>query len=281
MVAFPTDPAVISMNEVVNQSYVLAYQEDITSLVVALTKEKLNPTVLQASYSEEELLYSRNTRTFISHYKAWLLAADHDSYTLICESDFVPCVGLGSFPIFWSINNSSAWGYLYQGSPRLLAVIGEGEYLRGHCAPLVAYVINAQIAHILCDFFHDEMTRCDPKKYFTFDSHLQWFVMGRGGRAFIPRKHYGEHGGLPNPEHQESGIARAGRHRADNLAARLYFRPQYAENWVKYIAVRTCARMLGWARLLSNRWITDTNVYYNGPKTKLKMNAIGMRRLLF
>jgi hypothetical protein len=273
--------AVMSISDVVKQSYILAYREDVTALVAALANEKLNPTVLRASYSDEELLYARSTRVFISHYRAWQLAAHNNSYTLICESDFVPCVCLGSFPVFWPIGDSSTWGYLYQGSPRVLALIGDGDYLRGHCAPLVAYVINAHIAHILCDFFCDEMNRYDPKKYFTFEAHLQWFVMGRGGKAFIPRKHYGEHGGLPNPEHREHGIPRAGRHRADNLAARLYFRPQYAENWIKYIAVRICSHMRGLARLLSNRWILDTNVYYNGPKEKLKMNAIGAMRLLF
>ena len=275
-------PTVPLMNEVVNQSYVLAYQENVTPLVDALIKERLNPAVLRASYSEEELLYARNTRTFINHYRAWQLASNYyNSYTLICEADFVPCRGIGFFPIFWPIDDSLAWGYLYQGSPRLLAVVGARDYLRGHCGPLVAYVINAHIAGILCDFFHHEMTRYDPRKYFTFDAHLQWFVMGRGGKAFIPWKHYGEHGGLPNPEHRESGLARAGRHRADNLAGRLHFRPQYAESWLDYAAVRVFSHTLGLARFLSNRWIVDTDVYHNNLKGKLKMQFIGLKRLLF
>jgi hypothetical protein len=271
----------IRLNQIIKQTYVLAYNENVAELTKALASEGLNPTIQCESYSEVELSYAKNTRTFINHHSAWRRAARHDGYTLICESDFVPCVGLGSFPVFWPLEDLLAWGYLYQGSPRLLALIGKPPYLRGHCAPLVAYVINSPVAKIFCEFFYNQMAQYDPQKYFTFDAHLQWFVMGRGANAFIPLKHYGEHGGLPNPEHRENKLPRAGRHRADNLAANLYFRPQYARNsWITFLAVRIQARALGLARLLSNRWVVETNVYNNGPMTKLKMYVIGLTRLL-
>ena len=113
---------------------------------------------------------------------------------------------MGSFTSFWPLDDDLAWGYLYQGSPRILAMVGSKPYLRGHCAPTVAYVVNARVAKILCDFFEYEFARYDPAEYYTFEAHLQWWAMGRGAKAFIPLRHYGEHGGLPNPEHAQHGI---------------------------------------------------------------------------
>jgi hypothetical protein len=278
----PEGDASRALKEVVGRSYVLAYREDVTQLEEALSREGLNPTVLRAKYTALEATYARATRTFLAHHSAWLRAAEHDGYTLICEADFVPCVGVGAMPTFWPLSDPLAWGYLYQGSPRLLALIGRKPYLRGHCAPLVAYVVNAPVARVLCDFFHYEMGRHDPTQYFPFDAYLQWTAMGRNCSAFIPEKHYGEHGGLPNPEHREFGIRRAGQHRADNLAARLHFLPQYTRNSrFTFLKVRAHGRLLGLARLLTNRWIVGTETYHNGFVTKARMYAIGLKRLLF
>jgi hypothetical protein len=271
------------LREVIRQSYILCFQEDVSGLADALASEKLNPTVLRASYTASELSFARNTRTFMSHAAAWRRAATHGGYTLICESDFVPCLRIGSFPVFWPLRDPLAWGYLYQGSPRILALIRteNGRFLRGHCAPLVSYVISAPVARLFLEFFSYEMERHDPNDYFTFDAHLQWWTMGQGATAFIPLKHYGEHGGLPNPEHRIHNIPRAGLHRADNLAGRLYYLPQYAKGRQAIFRwVRTRAHALGFARLMSNRWIVDTNVYDNGFWEKLQMYAVGIRRLM-
>jgi hypothetical protein len=175
-----------------------------------------------------------------------------------------------------------AWGYLYQGSPRLLAIVGPQKYLRSHCTPLVAYVVNREIAQRMLRFFDDEIERYGMYTYFTFDAHLQWSVMGRGGEAFMPRRHYGEHGGLPNPEHARSGmVRRAGRHRADNLAGPLAFLPQYARgSRLRLLRERAVARAFGWARLLTGRWIVDTNVYTRDLRSTAAMYWMGFCRLL-
>lgn len=270
----------IILRDLVTQSLILTHGEKVDPLFLALAEEGLHPKLLVASYSSEELTYARATRTFMNHYAAWKMAGQRQGYTLICESDFVPCVGIGSFPIFWPLEDELAYGYLYQGSPRLLAVIG--NFLRAHTTPLVAYIINQRVARILLDFYNYEMSRYSPREYFTFDAHLQWFAMGQGAKAFIPLRHYGEHGGFPNPEHMERGnVARAGVHRADNLIGRLYFLPAYARNSrINFAMVRLGARALGWARLLSGRWIGDTDVYEIPPSTRLRMYLIGIRRLL-
>jgi len=195
------------------------------------------------------MTFPTNTRAFINHFRGWKEVAESPGFTLICEADFVPCKGFGTFPVFWPIQKRLAWGYLYQGSPRLLA--WQRPFLRGHCAPLVAYVINSSVAEVFLKFYEHEIREYGPQTYFSFDAHLQWWTMGRGCEAYIPMCHYGEHGGLPNPEHRRFGrLPRAGRHRADNLAGALAFLPQYAKgSWVRFWVERLEARALGWARL--------------------------------
>lgn len=269
------------LNELIRQSYILAYTEDVAPLFNALAEEKLNPEVLRTSYSEAELALPRAIRTFLSHRAAWQRATEQQGYTLICEADYVPCRGVGTLPSFWPLSDPMGWGYLYAGSPRLLALVGESKYLRAHCSPLVAYVVNAAIARILLNFFQAEIDRHGTQAYFPFDAHLQWFVMGERGHAFIPMRNYGEHGGFPNPEHAIFGASRAGEHRADNLAAPLHFLPLYSRgSFLRYLAVRANGRLLGIGRLLANRWVFDTNAYHNGLLAKLEMHIVGVKRLL-
>jgi len=269
------------LDQLIRRSYILAYKEGVAPLFSALAAENLNPEIQRASYSEEELAMPRQIRTFLNHYSAWKRAADEDGYTLICESDFVPCVGMGAFPSFWPLADPLAFGYLYVGSPRLLALVGDRRYLRAHSSPLVGYVVNAAVARILCDFFRDEIDRYGTQTYFTFDAHLQWFAMGRGASAFIPMKNYGEHGGFPNPEHAAHGEPRAGEHHADNLAGRLHFLPQYSKgSRLRYLAVRAHSRLLGFGRLLVNRWLAGTSEYRNDTASKIRMYGVGLLRQL-
>jgi hypothetical protein len=269
------------LGEVVTHTYVVAYQENVDALVAALVAEKLNPTVLRAVYSEEEQTYSRVVRTFMNHHSAWQRAAEHDGFTLICEGDYVPCKGLSSFPTFWPHNDPMAWGYLYQGSPRILALIGRTQYLRCHVSPLVAYVVNARVAKVLCEWFEAEMAARDPRDYYSFDAHLQWLAMSKGCHAFMPMKHYGEHGGRANPEHRTHGMARAGEHRADNLAGPLHFLPPYCDGSRRtYAYVRVRERLYGLARLATNKWMVRTDLYPYGISRRLRMAAVGLQRLL-
>jgi hypothetical protein len=130
-------------------------------------------------------------------------------------------------------------------------------------------------------FFDLEIAKYGTETYFTFDAHLQWWVMGQGAEAYIPLRHYGEHGGLPNPEHATLGLlTRAGRHRADNLARPLAFLPQYcAGSRMKLLRERAIARAFGWARLFAGRWIANTNVYPRKLRHTARMYWVGFRRL--
>jgi hypothetical protein len=137
------------------------------------------------------------------------------------------------------------------------------------------------VAEIFIRFYHQELSLHHPTDYWPFDSHLQWFAMGQGAEAYIPFKHYGEHGGVANPEHTQLGrTPRAGIHRADNLAKRLRFMPDYARNsYVKFCIERCKSRAFGFARLFCGRWIMETAKYPMSLTDKMRMYIIGARRL--
>src|SRR5215472_17952378 len=80
------------LREVINKAIVIAYREDVTKLVSSLTAEGFKVEVLRAEYTSEEMNYSKNSKTFVSHQKAWRKAIETPDYTLICEADFVPCL---------------------------------------------------------------------------------------------------------------------------------------------------------------------------------------------
>ncbi len=270
-----------NIGAVIDRAIILRYQEDASQLVASLDNEGIKSELQNVNYTDEEMQYSRQSRTFLNHRLAWQKASEQDGYTLICESDFVPCRGMGRFPVFWPTHNELAWGYLYQGSPRLLAILGKEAWLRGHTAPLVAYVINSQVAKILLQFFDSECETYDLRSYFTFDSHLQWYAMGRGAEAYIPARHYGEHGGEPNKEHAFlGGLAAGGEHHADALMGPLAFMPAYAHGsrW-KFWKVRMTWSLLGFARLFMGRWICRTNVYQLSGHDIMQMYWVGVKRL--
>ncbi len=269
--------------DVVQRAIILCYKEGVSALTAALEIENIKVQIQRPVYNQKELLYTNMSRCFLNHVDAWEAASRSAGYTLICEADFVPCRGLKDFPVFWPTANEYAWGYLYQGSPRLLALMGGWPfYLRGHTAPLVAYVINAPVARMMLKFSELEKSTYQLTEYFTFDAHLQWSVMGQGGLAFIPWRHYGEHGGLPNPEHRSSGrVFGEGIHHADNLMGPLHFLPPYAEGRViRYWLIRMRWRALGLARLVARRWIMKTNVYTFSRKDLCFMYAVGFLRLI-
>jgi hypothetical protein len=270
------------LSQAISRSLIVCYREDVADLERLLAASGLNPRILRGSYTAAELEYPAAKRTLLNHRRAWQIAAEAPGYTLICEADFVPCRGLGNLSVFWPMANPLAWGYLYQGSPRLLAIVGPQGFLRGHCAPLVAYVVNRQVAEHMLRFFEGKIGEYEASFYVPWDAQLQWWVMGQGAEAYMPRWHYGEHGGLPNPEHARSGLmGRAGRHRADNLVAPLAFLPQYASgSRLVYLKERAVARALGFGRLLTGRWIVDTNVYSRNLRRTASMYWIGLRRLI-
>jgi hypothetical protein len=263
----PARPNCPPVHALTGLAIILAYREDTTRLEEALRAEGFTVEVQRAVYDERELAYSRTIRCLLNHLAAWRRAAAHERCTLIVESDFVPCFGLGRAPAPFDPerHGPQAWAFLYGGGPRIIQAHADGT-LEGHAACPVALLVMPAAAQLLVRFGEGELVRCDPAAHSMWDTIVQWWIMGWGGRCFLPRRHYGEHGGLANPEH---GVARVGwasrlpllrrlpafnNHHAECLLAPLRFRPPYAGgSAVRFLFTRLIARLVGWGRLLTGR----------------------------
>ena len=74
----------------------------------------------------------------------------------------------------------------------------------------------------------------------------------------MPFRNYGEHGGLPNLEHQQNRLSKA--HRADVLYGKLAFAPMYAKvngqvNRWQWLKGRAYGRIKGFGRLLLLKYL--------------------------
>ena len=259
-----------SLNSRIRQSFILAYKEDTAELQRALAEEGFSPRVLRPEYSATELGYSRTIRCLLNHAAAWRLAAVATGLSLIVEADFVPCQGFGTLPLPFDPDRygAVAWAFLYAGGPRLLRAFPDGS-LQGHAACPVAYVVSPRVAGWLADYARDELERqADLTAYSLWDTQFQWRMMGHGAICFMPYRQYGEHGGLPNPEHQRAGVGVAKRfkllsflgvgrnHHADVLWAPLKFLPPYAcGSRGRFRRTRCEAKLLGWLKLLTGRCV--------------------------
>ena len=271
----------VLLKDVVSESYIVAHNEDVSELKSVLVSEGLDPVVNRDLDVTHEHGTTSVVKCFKNHASVWQKVAGNKGYALIVEADFVPCSGLGGLDVFWPMDKELAWGYLYPGSPRLLAL--DGPYLRVHASPTVAYVINEHVAQLLVQFHDEVMDKYSPTEYYSWEVFLQWSLMGRGAEAFMPMRHYGEHGGEGNPEHETlAGMSQRGRNRADNLEAPLAFLPPYAHGRLsRYYAVRAAARGLGLLRFLSGRWITKTNMYNLSILDRARMVAKGIQRYAY
>ncbi len=256
-----------SVNVLADLAIILAYKEDTARLEKALRDEGFTVEVQRATYDERELTYSRTIRCLLNHQAAWRRAADRERCTVVVESDFVPCVGFGRTPAPFdpARHGPLAWAFLYGGGPRIFWAHADGT-LEGHAACPVATLVSPLAAPLLVRFAEEEIARCDPSAHSMWDTVFQWSIMGWGGRCFLPFRHYGEHGGIANPEH---GVARVGwasrfpllmrfdgfnNHHAECLLGPLRFLPPYARgSRVRFLATRLAARFVGWGRLLTGR----------------------------
>ena len=273
-----------SLRACVERVVVVAYREDTGQLQAAMEREGFAEVFVQrAIYTGEEQAYSRNFRCFMNHRDAWRKAAGRSGWTLIMEADFVPCAGFGSMrvPVPQPESPGMKWAFLYTAAPRIFWVETCG-FLRGHQSTAVCYLVTGAVAAKLLLFWDDEVRRHGMGSYFPFDAHLNWTLMGMGCEAYFPIRSYGEHGGVPNPEHGEKGVAsNDGRHRADVLAGPLAFLPPYAAgSRAKYVLVRIGARIKSIGRLLLGKWLVRVQVSDPPPEQLLRPIWTGIKRQL-
>jgi hypothetical protein len=272
------------LRSIIAQAFILAYKEDTSPIEQALREEGFSPRVLRPTYTQKELSYSRTIRCLLNHDSAWTLARAIGGLTLVMEADFVPCEGFGSLPLPFdpATRGNTAWAFLYAGGPRIFDVLSDGS-LPGHAACPVAYVISPRIGAWLNEYTRDELVRHgNLTQYSLWDTQFQWRLMGKGATCFMPWRHNGEHGGLPNREHDSAGVGVAKRfwllgrlglgknHHADVLYAPLKFLPPYAQgSRCRLWRTRLEAKLTGWLKLLSGKMVQPLGHMSFGQKAHL------------
>lgn len=288
-----TAPQPPTLGSLVRHTVILAHREDTTLLEDALRGEGFDPVVQRKTdYTPLEMTYSRTIRCLMNHAEAWRHAAGAAGHSLIMEADFVPCRGFAQLPAPFDphIHGPLSWAYLYAGGPRIFQVL-PGGYLWGHSSCTVAILISPQVASHLADFAENLIrTTEDLGAYSLWDTFIQWHMMGHQIRCFVPFRQYGEHGGLPNPEHLASGsgtlagsllfrwMGLGGNHHAECLWAPLLFLPAYARgSRLRYFRTRLAAKLVGLARVLLGRVVEPGQSM--SPLDRLRALVTAFRRL--
>ena len=212
-------------------------------------------------------------RALVNHANAWQIAKTRDRPTIIIEADFVPVIGFGDLPVpVPTEKRSESLAYLYAVAPQVWDLAGE-NLARGHGGGMAALLVPPKVAALLLDFFEEEIAANPSGEYAPWDARLGYWLKEKGIESYLPYRHYGEHGGIINPEHAGAGLGRP--HRADVLAGRLAFLPIYAKgSATRFWATRTRGRLWGLLRLLSGRYLAWHD-FARSERTPMVRYAVG------
>src|SRR6516164_6578072 len=98
-----TKPKTVEVNQntismIATDVVVIAHDEDTTNLEHVLQNEGFSCIVLRSPYSDDQKSFSKAIRCLINHANAWRYASKSPRPVIVCEADFVPCVGFGNLP---------------------------------------------------------------------------------------------------------------------------------------------------------------------------------------
>lgn len=244
----------------IGQVFVLACREDTTELEQAFGSFGLDCQVLRQTPQPKYVDYSRSFLCLLNHRSAWEIAAQAAQPTLIAEADFVPVSNFGQLPTSFDPHNPRlgiAW--LYTCAPQVYRIV-EGGYATGYSTSMVAYVVSPSSAAFLVKVADAVADDPGPCQYTPWDSGLDYSLRDEGFINYVPFRNYGEHGGIPNPEHRQNQLSTT--HRADVLYGPLSFRPFYGRsndasqpNFGKYLQGRIYGRVKGLGRLLLGKYL--------------------------
>lgn len=265
-------PPTTTVRAACGDSYLIRHREDIEELRRVLEEEGFRVQEVSGPYRPEMAEWSANTRCLVNHHNAWQRIAAGSRPALVVEADFVPVIGLGSLAIPCAAERlADSLVYLYVCGPQLWDLDGG---LRGHGGASVAYMVSPQVARRLIEYAEIEIFATTPEKYMGWDASVGFWLNRRGVQTYLPYRDYGEHGGLPNPEHRQAGLR--SHHRADLLAARLAFLPTYARgSWLRFGWIRARARGWGMARLVAGRYLAWHDFWRSEEKLRLLRVAVG------
>ncbi|MEO0541806.1 MAG: LPS biosynthesis glycosyltransferase [Cyanobacteria bacterium P01_A01_bin.105] len=244
----------------IGQTLVLAYREDTKSLVATLTDAGCDCTVLRQAHQPEYQAFARSYLCLLNHRQAWEQALQSDQPTLIVEADFVPVANFGSLPPPFDNHDAQAGApqsgdlgiaWLYTCAPQIYNITDQG-HAQGYSTAMVAYVVTVQSARLLLALADGIAADPGPTVYSPWDSGIEYYLRDRNLVNYVPWRNYGEHGGIPNPEHQQNRLSPT--HRADVLYGPLAFEPAYGAAASPF-KVRAYARIKGLGRLLLNKYL--------------------------
>jgi hypothetical protein len=236
---------------------IIAYKELTDVLENSLIQEGFTPEVVRQSENPQMQDFSPSYRCLLNHRSAWEKALTESHPTLIIEADFVPVQGFAQLPLpFPGDRPDLGISWLYTCAPQLYSVSDQG-YAEGFSTSMVAYMITPKSAQFLIKLADYITAEVGPHQYSTWDSEIDSFLREHQFKNYIPFRNYGEHGGLPNPEHSQNQLSSS--HRADVLYGKLAFLPLYASpgngGALPYFWVRLLARIKGIGRFLLGRYI--------------------------
>lgn len=245
----------------IGQTFVIAYKEPTEQLTAALTLAGFDCSVLRQVHQSGYETYSPSFLCLLNHRSAWELALRSQKPTLIVEADFVPVKTLATLPPpFDPADGDLGIAWLYTCAAQVYSVcdLPSGQYAQGYSTSMVAYVVTAKGARSLIDLAAQVEKDPGPRAYSPWDSGIEYYLRDRALHNYVPFRNYGEHGGVPNPEHGKNKLSKA--HRADVLYGSLAFAPMYATatGWVNYgqwLKGRAYGRMKGLARLLLLKYL--------------------------
>ncbi|MGD1896541.1 MAG: LPS biosynthesis glycosyltransferase [Phormidesmis sp.] len=267
----------------VAQTFVIAYKEPTEQLTTTLSKFGCDCSVLRQVHQPGYETYSPSFLCLLNHRSAWELALRSDKPTLIVEADFVPVSNFGQLPPpFDPADEALGIAWLYTCAAQVYNVSDAG-WAQGYSTSMVAYVVTARSARLLIDLAAQVEKDPGPRTYSPWDSGIEYYLRDLGLHNYVPFRNYGEHGGLPNPEHGKNNLSKA--HRAEVLYGKLAFAPMYAavegrvRRW-QWWKARSYARVKGLGRLLLMKYLRAEVIRKSNQAGRLVRFAIA-RHLTF
>ncbi|MEO0867445.1 MAG: LPS biosynthesis glycosyltransferase, partial [Cyanobacteria bacterium J06642_11] len=256
------------------QTFILACKENTGQLESFLDDVGCQVEVLRQIHRTEYINYSRSYLCLLNHRKAWERALLSDQPTLIVEADFVPVANFGQLPPpFDPTDKQLGIAWLYTCAPQIYHITDNG-YAEGYSTSMVAYVVTQHSAWKLIELAEQVKANPGPETYTPWDSGIEYYLRDRNFHNYVPWRNYGEHGGIPNPEHRQNNLSTT--HRADVLYGPLAFEPPYG----KPLKERAYGRVKGMGRLLLNKYLRSPVLAGSEHPKKLLWFAIS-RQLTF
>jgi hypothetical protein len=272
----------VSLIEITDKVFVVAHKRDTSLLEEVLTQQGFTVRVQRGPYTTEQEDYSAQLKCMVNHANVWRQVALGTEPAIVVEDDFVPVKSFaGRTSPMPNVKDDAAAGFawLYSAGSILYGFDKYG-FPHGHGNTTVAYMLTPPVARMLLKFFERETAKVADGRYSPWETYLGIYLRKEQGVLnYIPIYQFGEHGGIPNPEHSVQGV-RAW-HQADVLMATLAFSPQYAQGRpIRYLAYRSRAYARAWARLLLLRFYDPRYINADTTRGRMAMAWFSITRLL-